>query len=1112
MKKTWKSINKTPYLNTGTDKRILISIAIFLIVALGTASAFTDQERLGKKLFFDTNLSIPAGQGCVSCHDPAFAFTDPDKDRGVSAGIVSGRFGSRNAPSAAYAAFTPEFSFAVDFSGGMFWDGRAANLTEQAKGPFLNPLEMNNPDKAAVLSKINTSEYANLFDKVCGASPDQYTCMAASIAAFEKTKEFNKFSSKFDFNPIGLTPQETRGRILFNGKAGCAACHPEPFFTTFGYANIGVPSNLGMIGDSPDLKHYFPFYYPPLVPEFNPAGLKFKDAGLANNLNVPSILKPGARGLMKIPTLRNVEITGPYMHSGVFKDIKTVVHFYNTRDALDNCANTIAPQPGVNCWPAPEVPLNLNIAIGNLQLTDDEENDIAAFLKTLTDGFVPGATTPTPQEQLGKNVFFDTSLSRPKGQGCVSCHDPKAAFTAPDKTRGVSEGATAGRFGNRNAPSTLYAALTPDFGFVNALFSFNGGMFWDERAQNLTEQAKGPFLNPLEMNNLNINTVINGIKKSAYRGLFDQVCGGFNGVDLQFNCVAESIAAFEKTKEMNNFTSKLDVAPTGLTIQETRGRVLFNGKGNCAVCHPEPFFTDFDSENIGVPSNLGMLGDSPALQTYFPFYYEPEFNPAGLKFADKGLANNPNVPLILRTQSKGLIKAPSLRNINLTGPYMHNGVFKDLKTVVHFYNTRDLLGDCADAVNPQPGVNCWPAPEVRVNLNEVVGNLGLTDAEENDIVAFLKTLSDGFVPQPPPVPTAQEQLGKLLFFDTNLSTPEGQGCVSCHDPLVAFTEPDKDRGVSQGIIPERFGSRNAPSTAYAAFAPDLAFGNEAGVELVFIGGMFWDGRAQNLTEQAKGPFLNKLEMNNPDKAAVLSKISASAYANLFNQVCGASPDKYTCMAAAIAAFEKTKEMNKFSSKFDLEMSELKEQEMRGFALFNGKAKCAACHISAAVAFEQPLFTDFDYENIGVPSNLGMLENNTTALQTYFPFYYPPLVPEFNPAGLKFQDIGLAGNPNVPSIMKPTLRGLMKTPTLRNVELTAPYMHNGVFKDLKTVVHFYNTRDTLGNCGNMDNPQPGVNCWPAPEVPVNLNVIVGNLGLTDAEEDDIVTFLKTLTDR
>lgn len=376
--------------------RISMYAAIILFVAtIGIASAndLTPQEELGKLLFFDTDLSVPQGQSCASCHDPEFGFADPDSSRGVSMGAIHVRFGDRNSPTAAYAGYSPDFQYDEDegmYVGGQFWDGRAANLAEQAKGPFLNPLEMNNPSKQSVIQKIRDSDYADHFDDVygVGALDDvemAYDHVADAIAAFEMTDEVNRFSSKYDkylAGEVKLTKEEKLGRRLFNNqnKGNCAACHPstagsyadEPLFTDFTYDNLGAPSNLGMLGDSPELMHYYPFYYQPLAPKFNPAGLDFVDYGLGG-----IVMSDYEMGKVKVPTLRNVAVTPPYMHNGAFTTLKEVVHFYNTRDV-----------PGAN-WPAPEVDMNINTdELGDLGLTDAEEDAIVAFMETLTDGYV----------------------------------------------------------------------------------------------------------------------------------------------------------------------------------------------------------------------------------------------------------------------------------------------------------------------------------------------------------------------------------------------------------------------------------------------------------------------------------------------------------------------------------------------------------------------------------------------------------------------------------------------------------------------------------------------------------------------------------------------------
>lgn len=343
------------------------------------------------------------------------------------------------------------------------------------------------------------------------------------------------------------------------------------------------------------------------------------------------------------------------------------------------------------------------------------------------------------------------------------------------------------------------------------------------------------------------------------------------------------------------------------------------------------------------------------------------------------------------------------------------------------------------------------------------------------------------------------ELGKQIFFDDDLSTPKGQSCASCHHPDVGFADPAQSRAVSQGAVPVRFGNRNSPTAAYAAYSPDFDY-NET--EQMYIGGQFWDGRAIDLAEQAKGPFLNPLEMNNPSKLAVVQKIIKSDYADLFEKVYGEGAldnveEAYNQTAEAIAAFEMTDEVNRFSSKYDKSMAgevKLTSQERKGLKLFNDpkKGNCAACHPSTAGLYsDKPLFTDFTYDNLGVPSNRGMM-GDSPELMDYYPFYYPPIAPIFNPDGLDYVDYGLG------ALTGDDEMGMMKVPTLRNSAVTPPYTHNGAFITLNEVVHFYNTRD--------------VGEWPAPEVNINVNRDeLGDLGLSDAEEDAIVAFLETLTD-
>ena len=155
--------------------------------------------------------------------------------------------------------------------------------------------------------------------------------------------------------------------------------------------------------------------------------------------------------------------------------------------------------------------------------------------------------------------------------------------------------------------------------------------------------------------------------------------------------------------------------------------------------------------------------------------------------------------------------------------------------------------------------------------------------------------------------TPKQQLGKQLFFDPSLSHPDGQSCASCHAPKAGFTDPDQSIPVSKGVFPDRFGSRNSPTAAYMAFSPKFHYDPK---EELYVGGQFWDGRSATLAEQAKQPFLNKVEMANPDKATVIKDVRNAAYAELFKRVYGPDALKdveqaYDYVADAIASFEST---------------------------------------------------------------------------------------------------------------------------------------------------------------------------------------------------------------
>lgn len=336
------------------------------------------------------------------------------------------------------------------------------------------------------------------------------------------------------------------------------------------------------------------------------------------------------------------------------------------------------------------------------------------------------------KSELGDKLFHDTSLSRDRTMSCATCHVIDSAFIDPRATN-LSLGASLGddlvSIADRNAPTAAYAQFIPKFHFNEEEGLFMGGQFLDGRAKDLKEQAKEPFLNPVEMNMPNEKAVIRRVKENlSYVISFKRLYGYdiFNDTKKAYEALADSIATFEKSAKFAPFSSKYDKFLKGnaqLSNQELRGLALFNGKAECVACHPgdghKAQFTDFSYDNLGVPINHALRSA----------------NGKGTGFIDNGLYENPQVT---DNSLKGAFRVSTLRNIAVTGPYMHNGVFKDLATVVHFYNTRDVVG----AINPETG-KVWEKGEVEINKNsEELGDLNLTLAEEADLVSFMKTLTD----------------------------------------------------------------------------------------------------------------------------------------------------------------------------------------------------------------------------------------------------------------------------------------------------------------------------------------------------------------------------------
>ncbi len=358
--------------------------------------------------------------------------------------------------------------------------------------------------------------------------------------------------------------------------------------------------------------------------------------------------------------------------------------------------------------------------------------------------------------------------------------------------------------------------------------------------------------------------------------------------------------------------------------------------------------------------------------------------------------------------------------------------------------------------------------------------------------------------------TPQQLLGKRIFSDTHLSEPNGMSCASCHQANQGFSGNNGSQiGTPLGSRPMVFGVRNSPSMMYASFIP--AFHANPDEEDSVLGGLFWDGRTNNLVEQAQGPFLNPLEMNNPSKAAVINKINAGSYSALFKQVFGEqalnNPDKaYEQVAMAIAAFEATPTFAPFNSKYDQMLAgkaTFTPNETEGLRLFmdTNKGNCAACHTADPSNKDpkQSLFTNFEYYASGIPRNTAIPVN------TQADFY------DLGLCGPDRNDFLQGANANL------AMCGKFKMPSLRNTAKKTAWMHNGYFKNLNDVVSFYATRDTHPDRwypkGNKFDDLPVQYKGNVEKIKAPLDRKLGDAPrLNPAEIALIVQFLHTLNDQ
>jgi cytochrome c peroxidase len=360
--------------------------------------------------------------------------------------------------------------------------------------------------------------------------------------------------------------------------------------------------------------------------------------------------------------------------------------------------------------------------------------------------------TLSPVAAIGKLIFKDASLSASGRMSCETCHLPEYAHAGPPADKVAMGGPGLDLPGMRNAPSIRYASFTPAFAFGEDGTPL-GGFYRDGRSKDLADQARNPFMDPREMANPTIERLVDKLSRTPYAATFRKSFGEdvFQHPARAFDSMVSALAAYEaESPDFHPFDSKYDAflaGNAGLTEQEERGRILFNDakKGNCAACHPgeraddgsAPLFTDFSYDNLGLPREAGIVMNK---------------DPA---FFDLGLCGPKRLDLAGRHDLCGAFKVPTLRNVARTAPYFHNGSFATLREAVDFYVRRDTHPEewYPRTEGHVQKFNDLPA-EMRANVNvdevpydrQPGDEPALTPDEIDDVVAFLKTLDDGYRP------------------------------------------------------------------------------------------------------------------------------------------------------------------------------------------------------------------------------------------------------------------------------------------------------------------------------------------------------------------------------
>ncbi len=675
------------------------------------------QVILGRYLFYDKRLSANNSLSCSSCHQPDKHFTDGRK---TSRGFPGTKL-FRNTPTLWNASFAKSF----------YWDGRlsGSDMPTLVRDHLTVSFLMAADGRLLIERMKQVPEYVDLFEKAFNSEPS-FGGILNAVAAYVKTLNtpMTRFDRYLEGEEKALEAEEKAGWALFKGKAGCIRCHPSPFLTDHKFHDLGLSSNSKW-WDDPEQQVTFRRFFRGLgVPNYRNLRV---DVG-----RFPMRLEEKDKGKFRTPGLREVGNTAPYGHDGRFATLEEVVEFYNQGGGEDQRANLkplgLSKQEKshlvafLRSLSAPQVKIETPVLPDYVVLPPRKPNlkwppKVAAKkietprplpITPLPDPPAPPDNLTTPVKvALGRLLFFDTRMSADSAVSCNTCHPANTGYAARSP---ISMGGT-GTSHWRNASTLFNVAYYHQYNWDGARGSIekqNAGAWGGAVAGNVDSDLAEERLYQIP----------------EYRKRFKNVFG--QKVPTWGNAL-RAVAAFQRSLVSKNvpFDTYLLGKKNAISKSAERGFKLFTGKAKCSACHHSPLLSDHRFHNLGLPPSPGF-SNSPLRQ--ITFRYEQAAKGVPRKVYEKAADDLGLYYVTKRPEDVGKFRTPSLRELKHTAPYMHNGVLKTLEEVVAFYNK-------GGGEDPRKSPLLKP--------------LNLTKSEQQDLIAFLESLSgDPQVIQPPDPP------------------------------------------------------------------------------------------------------------------------------------------------------------------------------------------------------------------------------------------------------------------------------------------------------------------------------------------------------------------------